>query len=1013
MSEVDAVQAVLEIGGVIKFRVETDPISFRVRTSGYYQVEAVGSFNDSQLVLEVLGPDRITWLPVYGTYGAIALSADGYLQAIMRNGQYRLRVVGVSSISVDVLINYVGDITIGDHDTNSITFDTLTEAMMQGFYGVAPEFVVVNGYKFVGDGGHGRYQRQNSLQPLRGQQIVLNGAFNDDGAGWTFENGWTVQSGRLGPNSGGNKRAIPTQQELLQEWSTYEMSMTVTNGSNGSLDLYLTNTPTTGAPGYRQRRVATGVTATTSTFVFASLFEEQYFRILGASGWNGTIDNVSVTELTDGGQIMLFGVPYAPVPLNGELTLTSFKRYGDLNDDNAAIRMSRRIKELLALDAYNEINVNMRNSRYVFTKLNNTIGFAERKSAHFDMTGSVIDGTGWPNAGVNQFWLNNLGPGYRGIKTTMVGAHSRDALEITVADNTQFNIGDWIAITSTWEYWNGARDASGDDISGFSRVNKGELVQVRRKTGTDKLILGSGIYFTFNVHPTDAAANPVNIRKIGMAGKISITGGIVIGPGNGALDANEGPGFIYNAHFSQADEKFTRVENCQFASIRYVLCCEPTNDTPTTIGYRLDDASNNIATPSEWFYGREYYGCPNPQIYNPIGKYCRRSIDLHEVAGATFAYDAVGIETVITTNATIDGGRSDKCLTQPGGHQSAGTALLNHVAWDTGGQARGRDFFLHNYRSNRGFGFGMPWGTGFNTDPPSTYPDDDPSVGHVVASNVVIDNPTALDFGLNVRQSFDSFTLTNAKVKADRPLEFNGRHQSNLRVQGGTLEGLTGNYPVIAGYISGNTQAEADAAGNLPDKIDASHWVIKGVELKKGTYGITHAGCKVNTVSDIRIRDVEFVDIATAHVQFLRPTNSLWATDYTLELSNCSEKGTLPAAKTDFGTVVVDGADCRFGDRAVTVVPSGGVITVPSVSGNTIHLRVNLSAATAVDSISGVPFGKRVIVYLQTNAHTLTLNDGTGNLRLPGNQAIDNSQDRIELVSDGTNLLHIATANNT
>lgn len=70
------------------------------------------------------------------------------------------------------------------------------------------------------------------------------------------------------------------------------------------------------------------------------------------------------------------------------------------------------------------------------------------------------------------------------------------------------------------------------------------------------------------------------------------------------------------------------------------------------------------------------------------------------------------------------------------------------------------------------------------------------------------------------------------------------------------------------------------------------------------------------------------------------------------------------------------------------------------------------AATDDLDTINGGAEGDRVIVRAANAARTVVLKDGTGNLKLEGDCSLDNSEDTIELIHDGTNWLEVCRSNN-
>lgn len=79
--------------------------------------------------------------------------------------------------------------------------------------------------------------------------------------------------------------------------------------------------------------------------------------------------------------------------------------------------------------------------------------------------------------------------------------------------------------------------------------------------------------------------------------------------------------------------------------------------------------------------------------------------------------------------------------------------------------------------------------------------------------------------------------------------------------------------------------------------------------------------------------------------------------------------------------------------------------------------RVDTEAAAATDNlatISGTSLrrGQLLVVMAKDTTHTVVCKDGTGNLQLAGDMTLDNSQDTLTLMYDGSNWLELARSNN-
>jgi hypothetical protein len=65
------------------------------------------------------------------------------------------------------------------------------------------------------------------------------------------------------------------------------------------------------------------------------------------------------------------------------------------------------------------------------------------------------------------------------------------------------------------------------------------------------------------------------------------------------------------------------------------------------------------------------------------------------------------------------------------------------------------------------------------------------------------------------------------------------------------------------------------------------------------------------------------------------------------------------------------------------------------------------AASDDLDTISGTAAGQLLIISAADGARTVVAKDGTGNLKLVGDFSMDNAEDRLFLISNGTNLFEL------
>lgn len=95
-------------------------------------------------------------------------------------------------------------------------------------------------------------------------------------------------------------------------------------------------------------------------------------------------------------------------------------------------------------------------------------------------------------------------------------------------------------------------------------------------------------------------------------------------------------------------------------------------------------------------------------------------------------------------------------------------------------------------------------------------------------------------------------------------------------------------------------------------------------------------------------------------------------------------------------------------------VPGSGTISSGSVTATKTLFVVAGEGATTddLDTISGTSSGDMVIIFKDTGAYTLTAKDGTGNLQLAGDFAMNSVADVLVLINRGGTLFEISRSNN-
>lgn len=126
-----------------------------------------------------------------------------------------------------------------------------------------------------------------------------------------------------------------------------------------------------------------------------------------------------------------------------------------------------------------------------------------------------------------------------------------------------------------------------------------------------------------------------------------------------------------------------------------------------------------------------------------------------------------------------------------------------------------------------------------------------------------------------------------------------------------------------------------------------------------------------------------------------------------------SPAGGVLAIANSADAVILDAKDLELSDVRQDISIAGGVVALDHPYRSLARLDTEGGAgADDLDTINGGRLGQMLIVQSTNAARTVTAKDGTGNLALGADRALDNPQDRLMLVYDGANWCEIAFANN-
>lgn len=143
-----------------------------------------------------------------------------------------------------------------------------------------------------------------------------------------------------------------------------------------------------------------------------------------------------------------------------------------------------------------------------------------------------------------------------------------------------------------------------------------------------------------------------------------------------------------------------------------------------------------------------------------------------------------------------------------------------------------------------------------------------------------------------------------------------------------------------------------------------------------------------------------------------------------INLATCYIAGSPIAGTTPTNgpfSIFVDSGPCRFdGDVEVrgflnlgagdAQTISGGVIT--AVSSFTIVDTEAAGSTDDLDTINGGTAGDELVITATSSARTIVAKDGTGNLKLAGDFSMDNDEDTLKLLFDGSDWLEMSRSNN-
>lgn len=125
-----------------------------------------------------------------------------------------------------------------------------------------------------------------------GDELVINGSFNEGSLGWTFADGWSVVNGKAKRDGDASNDGIE-QGDIFSQGNTYLLNVTSSGRTRGNLFAYIGQG--TQSMGLNTAVDGNQVTKTTSTSTQTKLL------LNGTNSFDGAVDDVSVKQLLEYG----------------------------------------------------------------------------------------------------------------------------------------------------------------------------------------------------------------------------------------------------------------------------------------------------------------------------------------------------------------------------------------------------------------------------------------------------------------------------------------------------------------------------------------------------------------------------------------------------------------------------------------------------------------------------------------------------------------------------------------
>ena len=850
------------------------------------------------------------------------------------------------------------------------------------------------------------------VELLHNGDCSLNPATDPDNR-WTLGTGWEwVSSGKMvHAGAGGNL----SQTISPIGGNIYELEVRNDRNDGRILRVEILNTDND------QTKIMSGF-STTGTYRrrFTADVGDYAVRFVATSSYKGSLDNMKLRHVVDAGELRRSTGDYE---LIADTIRPEMFGAGFGGDDDAA---------------FDRI-VNWINAKGSGVVVEMPGTYALTRTHRITASNLTVDGKGTGVVTCSQFadienpdnpdlplksfpGLHFKGPGFvEAVTTTLTAGISADAGTLTVADRSIFASGDVCTLTSDGEYWHGigsaAAEAPHPAISaapGFDVLFKGEWVEVwyLPDSPTDTIALTRGTVDSYST------AHTVTLRKVALNDGLTLMNLRFIGPGQGNYIPPETPSgketddecmsAVRVDFFVNVLESDVICEDFRQGSIAYVLCHNLRLTNPTTIGIKFDEPDN--VTPgvvSQWFYGRNIGGCRDVSIVNPIGRYCRRSIDCGEASKTAFAAGAPTGEGLPTRNVAVTGGTSYGCVYLPSGHKCDGFVLSNHIARKCTGslRIRGKNFTITGCDIEAEDGISI--GTGISSYRDLAYAWKwQPNAERIIISNTRI---KAKAFGILSDITIGELRLDNVEIEATQPIALYGMNQSNIAASEVRLVG--------DGATSGTSVGFASYSLNK-DVFRNFSW--RGGSVGNVKYAFVFYGSP-NSIpanppsqptelfsDDIDIDGVRLVNISIAHLLLRTAEGQRWGNTGNILFRRSREINRLPSTKVNSGDVVVVQYENNFGWNGLALTIASGAVNIP-VASPVLQLTLAGEGGNA-DELANITGGvpSQVLVIGNGGGTLIKLKDGTGNLRLAGDVDLSSPDDRVTLIRFATNWIQAA-----